>query len=70
MACCYEDRTLKISSMSKIIAIFSLLLITLGFSSCAVIGVIFKAGVWVGVLIVVAIIALILFVISRGSNKK
>ena len=40
------------------------------FSSCAVVGGIFKAGVWVGVLIVVAIIALVVFLVSRGSNKS
>jgi hypothetical protein len=47
----------------------SALLMT-GFNSCAVVGGIFKAGVWVGVLIVVGIIALILFLVSRASGKK
>ena len=38
-------------------------------SACQAIGEIFKAGVWVGVFIVIAIIALIALLISKGSNK-
>ncbi|MBS1742651.1 MAG: phosphatidate cytidylyltransferase [Bacteroidetes bacterium] len=37
-------------------------------SSCEVVGGIFKAGVWVGVLIVVGIIALILYLIGKGRK--
>ena len=37
-------------------------------SSCEAIGSIFKAGVWVGVLVVVGIIALILYLVSRGRK--
>jgi len=37
-------------------------------SSCEVIGGIFKAGVWVGVIVVVAVIALILWLIGRGRK--
>jgi hypothetical protein len=39
------------------------------FTSCQAIGAIFKAGVWVGVIIVVAILALILWLVNRGSGK-
>jgi hypothetical protein len=39
------------------------------FSSCAIAGGIFKAGVWVGVLAVILIIGLIIFLVTRGSNK-
>lgn len=39
-------------------------------SSCEVIGGIFKAGVWVGVLAVVGVVALIIFLISRMGGKK
>ena len=39
-------------------------------SGCELIGDIFKAGVWVGVLIVVGIIALIVFLISKLSGKR
>ena len=40
------------------------------FTSCEVIGAIFKAGVWVGVLVVVAIIALVIWLISALTKKK
>lgn len=46
----------------------SLLLAVSMFSSCELIGDIFKAGVWVGVIIVVGIIALILWLIGRGRK--
>jgi len=42
---------------------------TISFSSCQVIEGIFKAGVWVGVTIVVVIIALIFWLISKAGKK-
>ncbi|MEO5595147.1 MAG: phosphatidate cytidylyltransferase [Chitinophagaceae bacterium] len=39
-------------------------------SSCEAIGGIFKAGVWSGVLLVVAVIGLIIFIISKVAGKK
>ncbi|MFT3936668.1 MAG: hypothetical protein QM726_23790 [Chitinophagaceae bacterium] len=39
-------------------------------TSCEAIAGIFKAGVWVGVLLVVGIIALIIFIVSRMGNKN
>jgi hypothetical protein len=48
-------------------SLFLLVLLTV-FSGCEVIGGIFKAGVWVGILAVVGIIALILFLIGRGKK--
>ena len=47
-----------------------LLLLTILFSSCEAIAGIFKAGVWSGVLLVVGIIALVIFIISRLAGKK
>ena len=44
--------------------------ITVSLSSCELVGDIFKAGVWVGVLIVVAIVGLIIYLVSRVSGKK
>jgi hypothetical protein len=38
-------------------------------SSCAVVGGIFKAGVWTGILIVAAIVGLIIFLITRSRDK-
>jgi hypothetical protein len=55
--------------MKKIVG---LLLLSFFFllSSCQAIGDIFKAGVWVGVLIVVGVLALIIYLITRGSGKS
>jgi hypothetical protein len=44
------------------------LLLTLLLQGCAVVGGIFKAGVWVGVLIVVLIIIVILVVVSKSKK--
>jgi len=38
-------------------------------SSCAAIGSIFKAGVWVGVMAIVIVVAIILWLVSK-LNKK
>jgi hypothetical protein len=56
--------------MKNFFILFMMLFMAITFSGCAVIGGIFKAGVWVGVIIVVAIVALIIFLISKGSNKS
>jgi TRAP-type C4-dicarboxylate transport system permease large subunit len=48
----------------------TIIIIAILFSSCQAIGDIFKAGVWVGVVIVVAVIALIAFIISKAGNKN
>jgi hypothetical protein len=57
----------------KKIEIFSLTALFLVFctcmESCRVIGDIFKAGVWVGVLLVAGIIALVIFLISRIGGR-
>ncbi len=54
--------------MQRNVTLITLLLSILSFSSCQAIGDIFKAGVWVGVLVVVGIIALILWLVSRGRK--
>ncbi len=48
-----------------------LFLLLVSFSSCQLIGDIFKAGVWAGVLMVVVVIGLVIFVISKmfGGSK-
>jgi hypothetical protein len=57
----------------KKIGIFSIvafvLSLTMALSSCQLIGDIFKAGVWVGVIMVVGVIGLIMFLISRIGGK-
>ncbi|MDR3679161.1 MAG: phosphatidate cytidylyltransferase [Flavipsychrobacter sp.] len=56
----------------QIFPILALLVaLTLSMSGCQVIGDIFKAGVWAGVLMVVVVVGLIIFLISRifGGGK-
>ncbi|HJS53884.1 MAG TPA: hypothetical protein VJ765_05050 [Chitinophagaceae bacterium] len=52
--------------------VLSLLLIfvTVSLTSCELAGDIFKAGVWVGVFAVVAVIVLIAYLVSKLSGKK
>jgi hypothetical protein len=47
-----------------------LLCITMFLTSCEVIGGIFKAGVWTGILAVAIVVFLIIYLIARGSGKK
>ena len=54
--------------MRTMYSAWALVLLALTLSSCEVIGGIFKAGVWVGVLIVVGILALIFWLVSRGKK--
>ncbi|MEP7165612.1 MAG: phosphatidate cytidylyltransferase [Ferruginibacter sp.] len=54
---------LKLMSLSFLLLCMSAML-----SSCEAIKGIFKAGMWTGVLIVVGIIGLVIFFISRGKK--
>lgn len=42
-----------------------LLAITMTLTSCEVIGNIFQAGIWVGIIIVVAVVVLILWLVNK-----
>jgi hypothetical protein len=55
--------------MKKYLVFLLIFLIPVLFSGCAVVGGIFKAGVWVGILAVAVVIAIIIFII-RGISKK
>jgi len=54
-------RKLTLYSMS----LFSILLLT----SCEAIETIFKAGMWWGIILVVGVVALLLWLFSRGKNS-
>ncbi len=56
-------KSLKLVQVSMLLFVLITML-----NSCEVIGGIFKAGVWVGILIVVGIVALILFLV--GKSRK
>lgn len=55
---------------NKLTRLLMLYVVLFSFSSCEVIGGIFKAGMGVGIFIVIAIIAIVLFVISKLFGKK
>ena len=54
----------------QITRILMLFVVLISFSSCSVIEGIFKAGMGVGIFIVVAIIAVIIFIISKLFGGK
>lgn len=54
----------------KKISLLSIGLVMLLLNSCQVIGGIFKTGVGVGVFLVIAVIAIIIFVISKVSGGR
>lgn len=55
--------------MKKLSSVWgSALALLLTLSSCEVIGGIFKAGVWVGIIIVVLVVVLILWLVSKGRS--
>lgn len=50
--------------MDKLIRFTILIIFPLLFTGCEAIGDIFKAGVWVGIIVVIVILAIIAFIIS------
>ena len=52
-----------------LLAAFLLLAVSI-LPGCAVVGGIFKAGVWVGVIAVVLIVGIIIWIVSKASNKN
>ena len=55
---------------NKWISMLMLLLVSLTVTSCDVIEGIFKAGMGVGIFIVIAVIAVIIFIISKLGGSK
>ena len=56
----------------KKVQLFSILALLASLSSCQLIGGIFKAGVGVGVLLVVVVVGLVIFILAKifgGGNK-
>lgn len=56
------------NKLAQFFALFILILTT--FTSCEVVEGIFKAGMGFGIFIVIAIIVLIIFIISKLTGKK
>jgi hypothetical protein len=53
----------------KKISYFLLVAMVFLMSSCAAIGGIFKAGVWVGIILVVVVVAIIIGIFSRSGKS-
>ncbi len=55
---------------NKITRILMLTFVLISFSSCELVEGIFKAGIGVGVFIVVAVIAVIVFLVSKVTRRR
>jgi len=53
---------------ARIAGLLALVVVAWSLSACSVVGGIFKAGVWVGVVAVVLVLALIIWAISRVTR--
>lgn len=53
----------------KNLKLFSLFALLLSLGSCAAVETVFKAGMWWGILVVVGIIALLFWILTRGRGK-
>ena len=56
--------------MKNSLCVLLFVMISISLTSCQLVGDIFKAGVWVGIIAVAAVIGLIIFLISKLSGKK
>jgi len=56
--------------LSTFYSAFLLVIVITILPGCKVIGGIFKAGVWTGVLLIALVVAVIIFIISKLGSKK
>jgi len=63
------DNSVKIGVMKKYYG-FVLLLMTLFYTGCAAVETIFKAGMWWGIIMVVLVIGLIFWIISKLFGRR
>ena len=56
--------------MKNSVYVLLFIMISMSLTSCELVGDIFKAGFWVGILAVAAVIGLIVFLISKLSGRK
>lgn len=55
--------------MNRYLALSAIALLTISLSSCEIVGGIFKAGVWTGLILVALVLGLIIFLFTRGGRK-
>jgi len=59
----------EINNMKQQASLYLLLaLLATGFSSCEIVGGIFKAGFWTAIVLVVLVVVLILWLVNRGRR--
>lgn len=46
-----------------------LVMVVISMTSCKIVGGIFKAGVWTGIIIVALVVGLVIYLLSRGSRR-
>ena len=63
----YDPR--KRNTMNRILSLSIIAILSITLSSCEIVGGIFKAGVWTGLIIVAVVLGLIIFLLSRGGRK-
>jgi hypothetical protein len=62
------DYLSRLPALKHSFSLFALLILTiLSMAGCEIIGDIFKAGVWVGVLLVIGVIALVVWLLTRSA---
>lgn len=54
---------------NKVLKFYLLFVLVMSLTSCEFLGDIFQAGVWVGVIVVLAVIALIVFIVSKTRRR-
>lgn len=54
---------------NKLIKLLPFFILVLLLSSCSVVGGIFKAGVWVGVIGIVIVVIIIIWLVSKATRK-
>ncbi len=59
----------KKKHMNRRISLLAIALITMTLSSCEVVGGIFKAGVWTGLILVALVLGLIIFLFPVAAEK-
>lgn len=55
--------------LNKLITLFLIVISIVTFNSCDIIGDIFEAGIWSGIIIVVLVVALLIWVFSRFRGR-
>lgn len=66
----YNENTEKIPKISRLTIFVSFLLISIfGLTSCELIGDIFEAGVWTGIIMVAIVIILLVYIFVRFRKR-